>query len=42
MLTEAGVTDGKIPEVDSQVVSRDERLAVTVQRDRVDVVRVPV
>lgn len=36
--TEALITNIKIPEVDSEVVTRDERLAVRVDRDRVDVI----
>lgn len=40
--TEGLVVDLEVPEVDAQVVGRDERLPVRVHRQRVDVVRVRV
>ena len=39
MLTEALITDVEIPQVDSQIVSRDVGLAIRIDRDGVDVVR---
>ena len=42
MLTETLITDAQVPQVDPQVVRRDISLAIRVDRDRVDMVRVGV